>query len=360
MNSEPEILPPRTATETSTVSGSSAAPGLSVPTQQYRDLSTLQPGERLYENYESLESYVLASKEPATRRAYNSDWRLFCAWCESHNLCSLPALPETVALYISYLADPKDGSAKRKPATIDRKITSINSKHKEAKLASPALMTHKVLAAALQGIRRKAGTAQTMKRPLTLECVLKILDCLEGPIAAPRDRALVLIGYGGGLRRSELAGIEVKHVKDNSEGMTILLPRSKTDSEGKGRLVEYSWGTKKETCPVTALQNWLAIAGIREGFVFRSVSRYGSIGPKLRSDTIGRLVQKLVAKAGIDNPEEYGGHSLRAGFVTEASANGATNDQIMKQTGHKSEAMVRRYSRADQEDKLKATRKLGL
>ncbi len=359
MSSEPEILTPEQAPKALRVFDATAtAAGLSVSTQ-FRDLSTLQPGERLYDAAETLEKNVKASREPATHRAYSSDWRHFSAWCESHNLCALPALPETVALYISYLSEPKDGSKKRKPATITRKLSAINIMHKEADLPSPALMTNKLVAAAVHGIRRIAGMAQTMKRPLTLEQVHMILATLEGPIAAARDRALLLIGFGAGMRRSEITGIEVRHITYTRDGMTILIERSKTDSAGKGRLVSYAWGTNRKTCPVSALKDWLAVADIKKGFVFRSVGRYGSIGPKLRSDTVGRLIQKLVERAGIDHPEQYGGHSLRAGFVTAASAH-ATNTQIMKQTGHKSEAMVRRYSRADEEDRLTASRSLGL
>jgi len=109
-----------------------------------------------------------------------------------------------------------------------------------------------------------------------------------------------------------------------------------------------------------ALENWLKIAQVREGPVFRSVGQYGKVGGGLHPNSIGRLVKDLVRKAKISAPESYGGHSLRAGFVTEASANGATDGQIMKQTGHTSLAMVRRYARADQQDKQSAESKLGL
>jgi integrase len=144
------------------------------------------------------------------------------------------------------------------------------------------------------------------------------------------------------------------------KGITIRLPRSKTDQEALGREVEILWGVHDRTCPVMALENWLKIAQVREGPVFRSVGQYGKVGGGLHPNSIGRLVKELVRKAKIAAPQLYGGHSLRAGFVTEASANGATDGQIMKQTGHTSLAMVRRYARADQQDKQSAESKLGL
>jgi integrase len=221
-------------------------------------------------------------------------------------------------------------------------------------------MSNRALAATVQGIRRELGTAQTMKKPLTRNRVVKILGSLDGPIASARDKALLLIGFAGALRRSELAAIRREHVIGHRKGITIKLPRSKTDQEGKGREVEILWGANEETCPVLALENWLAASGIKEGFIFRSVGQYGKIGAGLHSDSVGRIIKRMVRRAKIAHPEEYGGHSLRAGFVTEASANGATDGQIMKQTGHTTTTMVRRYSRGDKDDKQAAEGKLGL
>lgn len=362
MNPDPEILP---------VAETPAEPGyppsiegdrgelLSGPSS-YRDLSTLQPGEPLYQNLQDVGAFVLASKAASTRRAYDSDWRHFCAWCERHNLASLPARPETVVLYITDLARPTDGTPPRRSSTIIRKLTSINSMHKNANLDSPAVMSHRALSATLAGIRRELGTAPAMKRPLTRDRVVKVLDSLEGPIAAARDKALLLIGFAGALRRSELAAIRREHILGHRKGITIQVPRSKTDQEGKGRTVEILWGSKEETCPVLALESWLAVSGIREGYVFRRLGRNGAIGGGLNPNSVGWIIQRLVRQAKLAHPEEYGGHSLRAGFVTEASANGATDQQIMKQTGHTAIAMVRRYSRGDQQDKQAAEGKLGL
>jgi len=318
------------------------------------------PDDPLFETARKAAEFMQAAKAPATHRAYDSDWRHFAAWCEQHHLVSLPALPATVALYLTELAHPPAGERPRKAATITRRLTAINAAHKAKGLDSPATMNHRVVAATFHGIRRTLGIAQARKKPLTRERIVKVLDSLEGPIAAARDKALLLIGFAGALRRSELAAMRFEHLHWGKRGLTIQIPRSKTDQEGAGRTVEMLWGASERTCPILALQNWLQAAGIKSGPVFRRVSQYGTIGRAMHPDSIGRRVKELVRRANLANPKEYGGHSLRAGFVTEASANGATNDQIMKQTGHTTDAMVRRYARGDREDKLAAQSKLGL
>jgi integrase len=265
-----------------------------------------------------------------------------------------------VALYLTSLAKPGEGEKPRKAATITRRLTSINAAHKRAGLDSPATMNHRLVADTLHGIRRTLGVAQMRKKPLTRDRIVKLIGALEGPIAAARDKALVLVGFAGSLRRSELAAIRVEDLAWHRKGVTISIPRSKTDQEGEGREVEILLGVHDLTCPVMALENWLKISLVKEGQVFRRVGLHGNVGPALNKDSIGRIVKRLVRRAKIANPEAYGGHSLRAGFVTEASANGATDREIMKQTGHKSIAMVHRYARADQKDRQAAVGKLGL
>jgi integrase len=265
-----------------------------------------------------------------------------------------------VTLYLAGLAQPAEGEKALSAATIIRRLSAINAVHKERVLEPPASMKHPKLSAALKGIRRRLGTAQTMKKPLTLDKIVKILDSLEGPIAAARDKALLLLGFAGGLRRSELAALRVEQLTPHRQGFTIRIPKSKTDQEGKGREIEIPLGAHEVTCPVLALENWLQTAGIKEGFVLRSVGLYGNIGEELDKDSIGRIIKKLVKRARLANPKDYGGHSLRAGFVTQASSNGATDRQIMRQTGHKSRAMIDRYSREEQKDRQAAVSRLGL
>jgi integrase len=344
----------------------------------------LPPDDPLYAAAVAANQFIRAAKAPATVRAYAADWRHFTAWCTVHGLSALPATPDTVALYLADLArasaaaegeaaaEPaEDGSGAQAPAgqpdrkplkvaTIARRLTVINAKHKEANLDSPARLSHAKVAAAMQGIRRTLGSAQGRKRPLTLAKIHKLLDALEGPIAAARDKALLLVGFVGGLRRSELAAIRVEHLRWHRTGCTIQIPWSKTDQEGKGREIELPLGVSDRTCPCLALENWLKIANIKEGFVLRRVGMYGHVGQALDKDSIGRIIQRLVRRARLAHPEAYAGHSLRAGFVTEAARNGASDREIMRQTGHKSRAMIDRYARAEQQDRQAAVRKLGV
>jgi len=346
----PEILPP---------AGLALAP-LSTGAGLASGLPQLSPDDPLYETAQAAHQYMEQAKAPATRRAYASDWRDFATWCQTNGLASLPATPSTVALYLASLAQSGEGKKPLKAATITRRLTSINAAHKEAGEDSPATMNHRLVADTLHGIRRTLGVAQTRKKPLTRDRIVKVLDALQGPIAAARDKALLLIGFSGSLRRSELAALRVEDLAWHRKGVTIRIPRSKTDQEGRGREVEILYGLHDRTCPVMALENWLKVSLVKDGYVFRRVGQYGNLGPALGKDSIGRIVKRLVRRAKLANPNDYGGHSLRAGFVTEASANGATDREIMKQTGHKSIAMVHRYAREDQKDRQAAAGKLGL
>jgi integrase len=323
-------------------------------------LPELSPDDPLYETAQAAHQYMEQAKAKATNRAYSSDWRHFTQWCESNGLTSLPATPSTVALYLSSLAKPVEGEKPRKAATITRRLTSINWAHKEQGLDSPATMNHRLVADTLHGIRRNLGVAQTRKKPLTRDRLVKLIGSLDGPIAAARDKALLLIGFAGSLRRSELAALKVEEIAWHRKGVTLQIPRSKTDQEGEGREVEILLGVLDLTCPVMALENWLKISGVKSGQVFRRVGQYGNVGAGLDKDSVGRIVKRAVRRAKLANPESYGGHSLRAGFVSEAFANGATTRQIMKQTSHKSIAMVHRYAREDQKDRQAAAGKLGL
>jgi len=359
---DPEILPP-TPYDVDSEEGSrpSAGAALAIVPRGAGFLPALEPGDPMHETDRMVEEYIRASKALATQRAYLSDWKHFVGWCEKCGFAALPAAPSTVARYITYLSKPGDGAKPRKPATIIRRLTSINRMHKIEKLDSPASLNNNPgVADTLHGIQRRLGVKQQRKEPLTRERIVEVLGILDGPIAAARDKALLLIGFAGALRRSELAAMRFEDVTWHRKGITINLPRSKTDQEAKGRTIEILWGVHKQTCPVTALENWLKISQVKDGFAFRSVGRHGSIGKGLHPNSVGKLVKRLVKRTTIESPELYGGHSLRAGFVTEASANGATDLQIMKQTGHTSAEMVHRYARADQEDKQTAMSKLGL
>ena len=299
--------------------------------------------------------FVAAAKAPATIKAYRNDWRDFESWCRAHQLPSLPSMPETVALYIA------DRASTLASGTITRRLTSITKAHQAAGFtSSPATTRHFVVGETLKGIRRTIGTAQHGKAPLVSADIRRIIAARRKDLLGLRDAALVLVGFAGGSRRSELAGIHISDLKFSADGVVVTVRKSKTDQEGAGREVGLPFGSSTDTCPVRALRQWLDRAAIREGPVFRSVGRYGHVSRRgLHSDSIGKLLKRAAGRAGL-KVEELGGHSLRAGCVTQAAMNGVREFVIMRQTGHKTIATLRRYIRSGEIFRENAAAGLGI
>lgn len=310
------------------------------------------PAMRLLEN--QAEAFVRAAKAPSTVRAYRSDWDHFTGWCRQYTLCPLPASPETIALYLTALA------ATHRPATMTRRLTAISKAHQITGHPSPATMQQPAVSETLKGIRRTLGTAQQTKVPLLTADVRRMVEALPDTVAGRRDRALLLVGFAGGFRRSELAALNVGDVLPIEDGLVIKLRRSKTDPEGKGRDVGIPYGSTPSTCPVRALTGWKTITGISEGALFRGVDRHGRVGAaRLHKDSVGLVVKRAAEAAGLD-PDKYAGHSLRAGLATQAYLNGVGELAIMRQTGHRSLEMVRRYIRDASLFRENPAAKLGL
>ena len=283
--------------------------------------------------------YIRAGKAVATLRAYRADWRHFEAWCERRGFPALPAGPETVAFYLT------EFGGRLAAATLTRRLTSINKVHRAGGLEAPALMAHPAVGETLKGIRRTHGTEQHPKQPLFTEQLRLMSERLPAGLIGLRDRALLLTGFAGGLRRSELAGVCVNDVTETKEGLVIAVRRSKTDQEGQGRQVAIPYGSAPETCPVRAWRAWREAAGLTDGPLFRRVDRNGQVsGRALHRDSVGAIVKRAAQAAGLD-PLLYAGHSLRAGLCTQAYLNGARELDIMRQTGHRSLATVRKYIR---------------
>jgi integrase len=298
--------------------------------------------------------YIRAGKANATLRAYRSDWRHFESWCRSHGFPALPAAPETVAFYLS------DFGGRQAAATLTRRLTSINKVHRAAGHPAPALMQHLAVGETLKGIRRTHGTEQTPKQPLFTENLRAMIDRLPNTTIGVRDRALLLIGLAGGLRRSELVNVRLEDMAETKEGLVIRIRRSKTDQEGKGRQVAIPYGSVPETCPVRACREWIAAGKLSEGPLFRRIDRHGHLnGRALHRDSIGAIVKRAAEAAGLD-PAIYAGHSLRAGLCTQAYMNGARELDIMRQTGHKSLETVRKYIRGRGLFRDNPAAKLGL
>jgi len=285
---------------------------------------------------------ISRAKAPATVKAYRNDWRDFELWCRSHNLPSLPSTPEIVCLYASDLA------SSRAVGTITRRLTSITKAHQAAGFKeSPASSRHFVVGETMKGIRRVLGTEQHGKAPLLTADIRRIVASSPDSILGCRDVALLLTCFAGAFRRSEAARLRVSDLSfDHPFGVVVHLRRSKTDQGGAGRKVGIPFSQHPETCAVRALKLWLSTAKITDGFVFRRVDRYGFVSRRgLHSDSIGKLLKRAAARAGMSTAS-ISGHSTRVGCVTQLAENGWPEHIIMKQTGHKTVATLRKYIRS--------------
>ena len=196
----------------------------------------------------------------------------------------------------------------------------------------------------LQGIRRRKGVAPDQVHAIALDDLRKMVAALPEGLAGSRDHALLLLGFAGAFRRSELVALNVEDLEKTEDGVVVHIRRSKTDQEAAGRHVGIPYGSTN-LCPVTAPRHWLEAALISSDPVFRKVDRHGHVGAEhLSPSSVAAIVNRAAALAGLA-PELFSGHSLRAGLATSAAANGATETVIMAQTGHRSTAMVRRYIR---------------
>lgn len=306
---------------------------------------------------EQAKAYARQSRARRTLLAYDSDWRNFVAWCEREDRQSLPASPETVGDYISALA-----GAHRKITTIERRLSTISQRHQLNGFESPCQT--EIVRTILKGIRRDPSTNKhsAAKAAIELEQLRRMLAALERhphQRVALRDKALLLLMFCGALRRSEAAGIELEHVKFGRKGMIISLPQSKTSQEAAVEITIAN-GAHKETCPVRALQAWIKAADIRGGRLFLQSRKGGHITRAAMSDrAIAEMIKRWCAAVGAD-PAEYGGHSLRAGFVTEADKRGVSERIGMQHTRHRTERVYRSYARGNHRWEDSPTVKLGL
>jgi site-specific recombinase XerD len=295
-------------------------------------LATLEPAKERSEHYAS------RSKSRATINAYAAGWQDFLQFCQPRQLTALPASDQTVADYLAWLAD--NGF---KAATIARRLVVISQAHKAHNLDSPT--TSSLVRRTHAGIRRTIGTAQQGKAPALVGDLKRMLQKVPDTRVGLRDRALLLVGFAGGFRRSELVALDVEDLEFSSAGLVVVMRKSKTDQEGHSRRIGIPYGSAENTCPVRSLQAWLESARINDGAVFRSLDKFQRVQPRRLSDkAVARIVKRRAQAVGLDL-HRYAGHSLRAGLATSAAAGGASERAIMNQTGHRSTDMVRRYIR---------------
>lgn len=273
-----------------------------------------------------------------TRRAYESDWKDFEDWCRIHGDSSLPA---SVATLKGYFLDRSEELSK---ATLARRIAAICRSHKENRHDSPTVDPR--FRSIMAGIRKTKQGAQRAKQALLVEDLTEILEQIDNMTTkGKRDQALLLIGFTAALRRSELVALDKEDLRFTSDGIIIKVRHSKTDEEGVGEEVGIPRGRKPATCAVTKLKAWLDTLNIERGPIFRRILKNGVIlQDRLSDHAVATIVKSYVGHAGF-SPKEYSGHSLRAGLATSAALAGQSYGQIMQQTRHKSEKMVRVYIR---------------
>lgn len=294
----------------------------------------------LNDKIERATAYAKAARSTATRRAYGSDWAIFKDWCATHGLTWLPASPEIVAVFASDQA-----TAGLNPSTIHRRVAAIGYYHRAGGHPAPtALPTAGRLAEVLAGIRAEHGGAKRQKRPADATALRNMLMTIEGEgLRAIRDRAILAIGMAAALRRSEIVALSVEHVGLVPEGLRLTIAHSKTDQARHGAVIAIPEGSRIR--PKALLLAWMAAAGHSEGFLFRRLSRSDALTPNAMSDrAIARLVQHYAAAAGYD-PTQFAGHSLRAGFLTEGAAQGATIFKLQEVSRHRSVQVLSDYVR---------------
>ncbi len=295
--------------------------------------------------------FLRSAKAENTRRSYRADWSHFSAWCEWRGREALPASAETLVFYLTELA------ATHTAASLTRRISGISQAHQAAGFASPT--REAAVRAVMAGIRRSKGTAAKSKKPVLVDDLERMLAGLPDNLLGCRDRALLLVGFAGAFRRSELVALDWEDIEFGKEGLTITVRRSKTDPEGQGRKIGVPYGRTSAHCPVRALEAWRDAAGADRGAVFRPIDRHHNLGRARLSDKAVARIVKRALPAGYDGTQ-YAGHSLRAGLATAAAMGGASERSIMNQTGHRSLTTVRRYIREGSLFQENAVSKTGL
>ena len=294
----------------------------------------------------SAAAYAGSAVSEATRRAYRRDWLHFAGWCREQAVdpTLLPIHPVLVTAYLASLAGVLGRSA------LNGRLAAIAYEHRRQGLAWHA--GHPAIRETLQGIGRKHGKPVRPAAALTSVEIKRLLASCAGDLAGLRDRALFLVGFAGALRRSELVAIDHAQLRFEAGGVTIHIPRSKADHEGRRadvtlpRMREAAGGVS-ETCPVQALERWLARARIRRGAVFRGVTQGGRLGDRLSSDGVRHILLSRAKLAGltVHASERLSPHGLRAGFITEAYLAAAPDEQVMAHTRHVDHSTMRGYRR---------------
>ncbi len=298
------------------------------PTADLAPSNLMEPSQP---HSEPVQRFLSQSLSENSKRAYRADMRHY-----EVSGRSIPASPDEIADYIAEMADTHT------VATIQRRLAGLSKAHRAKGFDDPTKAG--IVANTLRGIRRTLGTAQREAKALQRDDLFAVLGCIGDRPIDMRDKALLLIGFAGAFRRSELVGLDWEDIEQVRQGLVIHLRRSKTDQTGQGRKIAIPFG-RTRWCPVEHLDRWFALGGWGSAPVFRSLTKHGRISTfRLSSEAVSIIVKTRARTAGFD-PASYSGHSLRAGLATSAAMAGASTWKIRQQTGHASDAMLARYIR---------------
>ena len=281
-------------------------------------------------------SYIEQSTSSATRKAYKSDFKIFSAWCSLHDVIAVPASAEAVALFLSDQANRGIAAS-----TLTRRTAAIKFAHEALGLETPT--SSKLVSSTMKGIRR-SGNAKKQKAPATADRVTDMISYCNNTLAGKRDRAILLLGFAGAFRRSELAALTVADLEVTADGLKVTIRKSKTDQEGVGQVIAIPSGARLMV--VKSLNDWLIAAQIYDGHLFCPINKGGTMQPTpLTCKSIALIVKKYAALAGL-NEADFSGHSLRAGFLTSAAEAGATVFKLQEVSRHRSIQTLQGYVRS--------------
>jgi site-specific recombinase XerD len=308
-----------------------------VATKSIAVVADAQPSKAFYEDLGRAADYARAEKSEATQNAYWSDFKHFGRWAQARGLPIMPATPETVAAYLA-----SEAARGAKVSTIGRRCAGIRYFHS----SHPDPTADERVRAVMRGIRRTLGVAPRRVTPATADRVIALAPRPDGTLTDLRDRALLLLGFAGAFRRSELVALDLADIERVAEGLRVTIRRGKTDQESRGAVIAIPRG--EVACPVAALQGWLQAAQITGGPIFRSIRRGGHVQPlRLTDRSVANIVKTHAKRVGLD-PALFSGHSLRAGFLTNAARRGASPFKMMATSRHRSIDTLTAYVREEE------------
>ena len=282
-----------------------------------------------------IRKYRAASKADGTKLAMAKNWRMFALWCDSEEAVPFPCTPGLLEAYLVHLAETG-----LKAASIDQARWAINARHKLNGLPAPGDTERvKVVVA---GIRRTIGSRQVQKSALTMDHLRSIE--FGDSLIDKRNKAVLLLGFAAGLRRSEISALRVEDLESHDDGYRVHILNSKTDQERKGEFVDVVPSVSAHACPVQSVDAWRAAARIESGSLFPSIDRWGNLGSALSTVSIAKIVKSAAAACGL-NAAEFGGHSLRVGCATYLLDRGVPLNIVAKQGRWKKHDTVLRYDR---------------